>query len=235
MKVLIWGETREKVWATANSVKDLVPDSNIIIGCGDPYQQDARILESFAGFCNHEFESGYNGKLDFIAKHKEDAFVFAVQGVLFNPSMADYLKPYEGNITFFNLGLDDGRFLANCSPTQGGFLEATETMRNIPGGQSLLCFASGGKINYPEFFKGGYGEGLTLSQVNPSEIVKGYFRYNGNLDLQITQAGFFNLVMGLKTTGLFEEHGEEVSKIVEEEVRDRVYKKVEKELNNRLS
>jgi hypothetical protein len=235
MKILIWGETRERVWTTAGSARDLFPDCQIIIGSGDEFQQENRMLESFAAFGKFDFKGGYDGKLDFIADHKDDPFLFAMEGVLLNESIKEYTNTELGGLTFFNIALDDGRFLAKCNPAQGGFSEAFDVPQEFEGGQNLLCFHSGGGIKYPKFFSGNFGEGLTLSFINESRIVKGHVRYIGNLDLQITQKGFFVLMMGLKSTGLFDEHQKESGEIVEDEVRERVLLKVEKELIKQLS
>jgi hypothetical protein len=232
VKVLIWGENRERVWSTANSARDCIEGCEIIIGTSDPFQQEARLLESYAGFCSFHFESGYEGKLDFIAKHAEDPFVFAMEGVLFNEGIKNHLIQFEGKMAFMNIAIDDGRFLSECNPMQGGFLEPTKEIKTSDkGGQSLICFISGGKLKFPTFFKGNHGEGLTLSMVNNSSIVDEYVRYIGNLDLQITQSGYYVLVMGLHATGLIEQHGDEVKSIVEEEVKERVFRKVERDIN----
>lgn len=235
MKALIWGETRERVWATVNSIRDVCGDIEIIIGTGDPYQQEGRTLEAFAAFSKIKFENGYRGKLDFIKAHHEDKFIFAIEGMLINESIREHLDQDVGEIAFANIKIDDGRYLAKCNDVVGGFLEPNRgPIVCDKEGQTLMFFISGGGLKYPKFFTGSFGEGVTLSCVNPSKITDAYVRYIGNLDVQITQSGLYVLAMGLTSTGKFLDNKKELEGFVEPRVSERVFTKVEFDFN-RLS
>jgi len=232
MKALVWGENRERIWNTVNSIRDIDEDIDIIIGTSDPYQSENRIIETFASFAKVKFENGYRGKLDFIKAHKDDPFLFAIGGVLINETIRENLVQLEGHIAFMNIKIDDGRYISKCNPVTGSFIEPTKNPTEIENeGQVLICFISGGKIKCPEFFMGGFGEGVTLSTINNSKITDSYVRYIGNLDTQITQAGFWVLTMGLSLTGKFLEHKSELENIVDSKISERVFKKVEFDIN----
>lgn len=231
-KILIWGEDRDKIWPTLNSCRDIFPMSEVTVGCGDRFQQNSRMIETLCGFAKVGFEPDYRGKLDFIGKHKDDPIMFCHEGVLVNKTIKPYTEELtDGDMVFANIKIDDGRYLNLCDERRGAFESPTEDMITSPGGQNLTFFLSGGGLTYPTFFTGNFGEGLILPKMNNSEIKSCYVRFGGNLDLQISQEGCYVLVMGLKSTGLWDNETEMIVKeIIDEAIYDLVVSKVEHDL-----
>ena len=233
-KVLIWGENRDRIWMTLNSCKDVFPEAQIYIGSGDINQQNIRMVEILCSYSKVEFMPNCDGKLDFIGRFKDDPFVFCNEGVLVNRSVKQYEGDVgEGKIVFANIKLDDGRFLNECSQISGAFQQATDHyVTGLGLGQTFIFFISGGGINYPEYFKGNNGEGVTLSQLNDSEIKDFYVRYSGDVDIKVSQQGYYILVRGIKEIdGIHAGTEDQVKAMVSEEIYNLVIKKIDHETN----